>query len=57
MLWRVSEPAVAAVLVLGEIGFGDGVLLGGLGGLVFGGGVHAAEMLGEEVFAVEVVVV
>ena len=44
-------------MMLGEVVFADGVLLGRVRGFVLWSGVHAAKMLGEEVFAVEVVVV
>jgi hypothetical protein len=45
-------------LVVGDIVFVDRVLLLiARGGVIWGRSVHAAEMLGEEVFSVEVVVV
>jgi hypothetical protein len=45
-------------LVLGDVVFIDGVLfMRARGGVVEGRGVHAAEVLGEEVFAVEIIVI
>lgn len=43
--------------MLWEVVLRDGILFGGVRGFVLGGRVHTAKMLGEEVLAVEVVVV
>src|SRR5690349_21770145 len=52
-----SQLLEAAQLVLSNVFFGDGAVFVIASGLVSRRGVHAAEVLGEEVFAVEVVVV
>ena len=55
VLRRVAQPAVAASLVLVEIALCDGELFGRVRRFVLGDRVHAAKVLGEEVFAVEVI--